>query len=85
MDTSGLNRWIDYVPYEISLRRVFEQTLDIFGPEKIIYGTDSRILSKGYRQGVFEEQDEILKGLRLGAEERALIMGKNMLRLIGKE
>ncbi len=85
VDTSGLNRWMDYVPYEMSLRRVFEQTLDIFGPEKIIYGTDSRMLSKGYRQGVFEEQDEILKSLRLSAEERTLIMGKNMLRLIGKE
>jgi hypothetical protein len=82
VDTCGKNVWIDYLPYRITLSQVFERSLEVFGLERIIFGTDSRMLSRGYRKAVLEQQLSILRNLELGRQEISLIMGGNMLRLI---
>lgn len=85
VDTCGKNVWIDYLPYRITLSEVFEKSLEVFGPERIIFGTDSRMLSRGYRKMVLDQQLSILRSLELGKEEISLIMGANFMRLIGKK
>jgi len=82
VDTCGKNVWIDYLPSRVSLLQVFETSLEIFGPERIIFGTDSRMLSRGYRSMVLEQQLSILRNLELGREEISLVMGGNIMRLI---
>jgi predicted TIM-barrel fold metal-dependent hydrolase len=82
VDTSGKNVWIDYLPYKLTLSQVFERSLEVFGPERIIFGTDSRMLSRGYRKAVLDDQLSILRGLELGREEISLIMGANIMQLI---
>ena len=82
VDTCGKNVWIEYLPYRITLSQVFERSLEVFGPERIIFGTDSRMLSRGYRRAVLDQQLSILRSLELGREEISLIMGANILRLI---
>lgn len=82
VDTCGKNVWIDYLPYRITLSEVFEKSLEVFGPQRIIFGTDSRMLSRGYRKMVLDQQLSILRSLELGKEEISLIMGGNLLRLI---
>jgi predicted TIM-barrel fold metal-dependent hydrolase len=82
VDTCGKNVWVDYLPYRITLSQVFEKSLEVFGPERIIFGTDSRMLSRGYRKMVLDQQLSILRSLELGKEEISLIMGGNLLRLI---
>ena len=84
LDSSGTNRWIEYLPYSIELKDVFSRALTVFGVERLIYGTDSRILSRGYREGVLREQFGILKGLELTKEEISLVMGGNIKRLTGE-
>jgi predicted TIM-barrel fold metal-dependent hydrolase len=83
VDTSGTNRWIEYLPYRLELREVFQKSLDILGPERIIFGTDSRMLGRGYRRAILNEQIKILSDLNLSREETALIMGGNIRRLTG--
>jgi len=83
VDTCGKNVWIEYLPYRINLSQVFERSLEVFGPERIIFGTDSRMLSRGYRKAVLDQQLSILRELELGRDEISLIMGANILRLIG--
>ena len=81
IDTSGTNRWIEYLPYELTLEQVFKKSLAVVGPERILFGTDSRMLSKGYRYSVLKSQMKILDSLNLSREETALIMGENSKRL----
>ncbi len=81
VDTSGTNRWTDYLPYKLELRDVFQKSLDILGAERIIFGTDSRILSRGYREAILHEQLDILNKLDLSREEKSLILGGNIRRL----
>jgi len=81
LDTSGTNRWIEYVSEKINLEDVFKKALFAFGPEKIIFGTDSRSLSQGYRTNVLYEQLNILKGLNLGRTATEQIFCENAQRI----
>jgi len=85
LDTSGTNRWIEYLPYTIELKDVFRKALSVFGAERIIFGTDSRVLTRGYREAVLKEQLAILKALDTAEEELSLIMGGNIRRLIRED
>jgi predicted TIM-barrel fold metal-dependent hydrolase len=82
VDTSGKNIWRRYLPRTLSLEEIFRKSLEVLGAERIIYGSDSRMLSRGYRGTVLREQLAALRRLRLAREEVALIMGGNALRLL---
>jgi predicted TIM-barrel fold metal-dependent hydrolase len=86
LDTSGKNIWVNYLPYPLDLEQAFRKSLDVLGARRIIYGSDSRMLTRGYRRTVLEEQLRILKCLELDREQISLIMGGNMTRLLeGRE
>jgi predicted TIM-barrel fold metal-dependent hydrolase len=40
-DTSSSNRWMRCEPSEIDLPRVFRTALDVLGPKRLLFGTDS--------------------------------------------
>jgi predicted TIM-barrel fold metal-dependent hydrolase len=82
-DTSSSNRWIDYLPYKIDLKSVFEKFLGVLGPERLIFGTDSNFFPRGYRNNILEEQMAILHSLGVREEDKAKIFGENMARLLG--
>lgn len=82
VDTSGRNLWVRYLPYPLSLEQAFRKSLEVLGAARILYGSDSRMLSRGYRKEVLDEQLRILRGLDLGREEISLVMGANMSRLL---
>lgn len=81
VDTSGTNRWIDYSVEGMSLERVFKKALFAFGPERIIFGSDSRMLSQGYRVNILEEQKNILNSIDLPEIYKKMILSENAQRL----
>ena len=81
-DTSGSNNWLRTQPEKMSLYQVFERFLEGAGPERILFGSDSTNFPRGYRLNVLEEQLEIIEDLPITDEERALILGGNLKRLI---
>lgn len=84
IDTSGTNNWRLFTPNAPPLSRIFKRTLEVYGPEKIVYGTDSAINDKtGYRTFVLKEQKKALSTLKVKKKERDLIMGGNAERLFG--
>ena len=42
VDTSGTNNWMDYYVPKMTLAEVFERALMALGPERVLFGTDSR-------------------------------------------
>jgi len=82
VDTSGRNLWVRYLPYPLTLEQAFRKSLDVLGARRILYGSDSRMLSRGYRKEVLQEQLRILRYLELDREEISLIMGGNARRLL---
>jgi predicted TIM-barrel fold metal-dependent hydrolase len=82
VDTSGTNNWRLYVPGEPSLEQVFRDALRAFGASRVLFGTDSTMLS-GYRRNIVEEQVAILGRLDLAEEDRDLVLSGNARRVFG--
>ena len=82
VDTSSSNSWIATQPAALSLRDVFERTLQVFGPERILFGTDSNFFPAGWRSERLDEQREILDDLGVVDAVHELIFSGNADRLL---
>jgi predicted TIM-barrel fold metal-dependent hydrolase len=83
VDTSSSNTWLTYMPSHLNLKTVFDKTLQVFGPHRLLFGTDSNVFPRGWRQEIFQQQVEILRELNTTRESVELILGGNIVRLLG--
>ena len=83
VDTSSSNGWLVYMPASLDLKTVFDKTLQVFGPRRILFGTDSNVFPRGWRQDIFQQQVEMLKALNLSQADAELLLGGNIARLMG--
>jgi hypothetical protein len=83
VDTSSSNSWLAYLPSQLDLKTVFEKALQVFGPRRILFGTDSNVFPRGWRQDIFRQQVEILQSLRLSQADAGLLLGGNIARVLG--
>ena len=49
LDTSSSNGWMKYHP-GLTLEAVFRQALDVVGPDRLIFGTDSSFFPRGWQR-----------------------------------
>ena len=82
LDTSSSNSWMKYSVPEITLKEVFRKALEIYGPERLLFGTDSSFFPRGWNQVVFDAQAEVLKDLDVSDEAARAILGGNLTRLM---
>jgi len=82
VDTSGSGTWMRYLPTPLTRREVLERLLAVFGADRVLYGSDSRHASEGYRHWLLREHREILEALRVLDEDQRKILGGNMARLL---
>jgi hypothetical protein len=82
VDTSSSNLWVNTMPRPLTLADVFRAALRVFGPERILFGTDSTFLPRGWRRDIFDAQVQALKALEVSAPEARLIFGGNLARLL---
>jgi uncharacterized protein len=83
VDTSSSNTWLTYMPSQLDLKSVFDKTLQVFGPQRILFGTDSNVFPRGWRQDIFHQQIEILHELNTPRESVELMLGGNIAHLLG--
>jgi predicted TIM-barrel fold metal-dependent hydrolase len=83
VDTSSSNSWTKTQLPKPSLRDVFERALDVFGTERVLFGTDSNVFPAGWRKDRYEEQRAVLADLGLSTDERERIFAGNARRLLG--
>jgi predicted TIM-barrel fold metal-dependent hydrolase len=82
VDTSSTNSWRRTQPGNPDLTSIFERVLDVFGPSRVIFGTDSNVFPAGWRAERLAEQREALGALSISESDSALIFGGNAARLI---
>ena len=82
VDTSSSNDWVKTQPFPLDLAHVFRAALRVFGPERILFGTDSTFLPRGWRRDIFDAQVQALKALEVPAAQVRLIFGENLARLL---
>ncbi|VAX20261.1 hypothetical protein MNBD_NITROSPINAE01-297 [hydrothermal vent metagenome] len=84
LDTSGTNNWREYLPDVMPLNKIFKRALEVYGPKKILFGTDSILNDKaGYRSHILKEQKKALSSLKVTKKDRDLLMGGTAVRLFG--
>jgi predicted TIM-barrel fold metal-dependent hydrolase len=79
VDTSGTNNWREYHPGNPSLESVFVDALRAFGPQRVLFGTDTAV--GHYRGHILREQLEVLDHLEISDADRAFVLGGNARRL----
>ena len=87
MDTSGSNAWMKYLPYDLTITKIFEKALKAGGPNRIVFGTDSSFFPRGYRYNILEEQYNAVRAICpqfcYSDDDIDMIFRKNILDLTG--
>jgi len=80
LDTSSTNRWIAYHP-SLTLPDVFRRALDVAGPDRLLFGTDSSFFPRGWQRPVYEAQRAALDVAGVTADVQERILGGNFNRV----
>lgn len=84
VDTSSSNGWVATQPERLTLPDVLERTLGVFGPERVLFGTDSGVFPAGWRHDRHEEQRTALDSLGLAPIAMEQIFAGNARRLLAR-
>jgi predicted TIM-barrel fold metal-dependent hydrolase len=84
VDTAGSNSWIADHPDKPDMRRVFQKFIDIFSANRILFGSDSGMLPRGYRYDIVDNQLKLLQEMRLPMADIKKIFYENMAGLVDK-
>ncbi len=80
LDTSSSNSWIKQTP-GLTLEQVFRAALDVVGPDRLLFGTDSSFFPRGWNKDVYVQQKAVLDGLGISVADQDRIFAGNFKRL----
>jgi len=80
LDTSSSNSWIKQTP-GLTLDQVFRTALDVVGPERLLFGTDSSFFPRGWNRDIYVQQKAALDRLGVTAADQDKVFGGNFARL----
>jgi len=81
LDTSSSNSWMRYEESHLDLRAVFRRALDVAGPKRLFFGTDSSYFPRGWNRDIFEAQTKALYEIGITDETARLIFHENLMQL----
>jgi hypothetical protein len=84
LDTSSTNSWVRYLEPATDLKAVFRRALEVAGPRRLVFGSDSSFFPRGWLAGVFQQQAAILAELGIDSADARLIFGENLHRLLAR-
>lgn len=82
IDTSSSNSWIKMYP-GLTLKDVFARALDVAGPSRLLFGSDSSFFPRGWVRAVHDAQRAVLTDLDIDPETQGLVFGGNLARILG--
>ncbi|MBI3682020.1 MAG: amidohydrolase family protein [Acidobacteria bacterium] len=84
LDTSSSNSWTRYLEGEWTLAQVFRRALDVAGPGRLLFGTDSSFFPRGWQSGIFEQQTTALHQIGVSVQDASRILGENLEQLLSR-
>ena len=85
VDTSSSNSWIQSQPATLRLADVFDRALQVFGTQRILFGTDSCTFPRGWRHDLLLAQREALGACGIDARGKGHILHANAAKLLQLE
>ncbi|MCY3844953.1 MAG: amidohydrolase family protein [Acidobacteria bacterium] len=83
VDTSSSNGWTRYLTPPPTLTDVFRRAIDVLGPERILFGTDSSFFPRGWQRPILEVQCAALDAIGVDEPAREAILAGNFDRIFG--
>jgi predicted TIM-barrel fold metal-dependent hydrolase len=83
VDSSSSHSWMATQCPKPTLREVFERALEVFGPSRILFGTDSTTFPTGWQKARHEEQRTALAQLGATAQDQEAVFCGNARALLG--
>ena len=80
LDTSSSNGWTRYIP-GMTLQAAYASALQVAGPSRLLFGTDSSFFPRGWQSAVYAAQRQALDSLQVTPEDQELIFSGNFERL----
>jgi len=84
VDSSSSNAWMKYSP-GLSLSHVFQQTLAVAGPDRVLFGSDSSFFPRGWHADIFQQQRALLDDLGVDGTIQRAVFGATFDRLFLRE
>lgn len=82
VDTAGSNSWMADHSDKPDLRRVLQKTLDVFGSERIVFGSASGLMPRAYRYDILDNQLKLVQEMRIPTPEAKKMFYDNLAGLI---
>jgi predicted TIM-barrel fold metal-dependent hydrolase len=79
LDTSSSNSWMRYEGLDLPV--VFRRALDIAGPGRLLFGTDSSFFPRGWVRRIFDTQTAVLAEIGISSPDARAILGENLIRV----
>lgn len=83
VDTSSSNSWMATDPSGIDLAGVFARAVGVFGAQRVLFGTDSSTLPRGWRHDLLKDQLVAMEKAGVGNSDRQRILDGNARALLG--
>ncbi len=81
LDTSSSNSWVKF-HFGLTLQQVFAQALQVLGPARLLFGTDSSFFPRGWQAPILRQQRQLVRGLGVSAADQEAIFRGNFERLL---
>jgi len=81
LDTSSSNSWMRYEDAH-DLRTVFKRALEVCGPKRLLFGSDSSFFPRGWHAAVLEAQMKALYEIGANADVARAILHENLQTLL---
>ena len=82
VDTAGSNSWIAEHPTKPDLRHVFQKFLEVYTSKRILFGSASGFLPRGYRYDIVDNQLKLVQEMRIPIADIKKIFYENMAGLV---
>jgi hypothetical protein len=80
LDTSSSNSWMRFEG--LDLATIFRRALEVVGPKRLLFGSDSSFFPRGWNQEIFAAQTRALHQLGIGSADAQQILGGNLRRIL---
>lgn len=81
-DTAGANTWGMFQAPPLYLEDLFRQTVDVYGAQRVLFGSDTAGFPRGYREDILTTQIRAMHDAGLRPEEHEAILRGNLSRIL---
>ncbi len=81
VDTSGSNQWVRWMPYPLDIDQLIRKAYETFGPERMIFGTDSSWFPRGFALRYLEDQIRACQLIRMPESDQRKFFADNAKRI----